>query len=290
MESDYIKAGKIAADAIEFGKSLIKKDVLLLDVANAVEDRIFKNGGKLAFPINMSINNMAAHSAALPNDKTKFNENDVVKLDIGVHINGCIADTAITVDLSGKNKELVLASREALVAALRLVKPGVEVREIGRVIHDKITSYGFSPIKNLSGHLLKEYKVHGELTIPNYDNVDNTSLKEGMIVAIEPFATTGEGIVVEGKPSSIFRLEHKKPTRDANARKAIEFIENEFKTLPFSKRNLNIPMRYFVLNLLEKEGIIYQYPQLVERSKGLVSQAEHTVIVKEKPIVTTRIN
>ena len=101
-------------------------------------------------------------------------------------------------------------------------------------------------------HLLKEYKVHGELTIPNYDNGDNTSLKEGMIVAIEPFATTGEGIVVEGKPSSIFRLEHKKPTRDANARKAIEFIENEFKTLPFSKRNLNIPMRYFVLNLLEK--------------------------------------
>ena len=290
MESDYIKAGKIAAGALEFGASLIKKDALLLEMTNRIEERIFKNGGRLAFPINISINHVAAHNTVMPDDKNVFHENDLVKLDIGVHVNGFIADTATTIDLSGKNKEIVMASREALNAALRISRPGVKAREIGMEIHEKITSFGFSPIKNLSGHMLNEYKVHGEITIPNYDNGDNTELKEGMAIAIEPFATTGEGIVIEGKPSGIYRLEKKKAIRDANARRALDFIEKEFKTLPFSKRSLNIPMRDFILNLLEKEGIIYQYPQLVERSKGIVSQAEHSVIIKEKPIVTTRIS
>ena len=138
--------------------------------------------------------------------------------------------------------------------------------------------------------MLNQYKIHGEMTIPNYDNGDNRVLGEGMVIAIEPFATTGEGIVTEGKPSGIYRLEKRKPVRDINARKFIEVIEMGFKNLPFSKRSINLPMRDFALSLLEKEGIIFQYPQLIERSRNLVSQAEHTIIIKDRPIITTMLN
>ena len=287
MESDYIKAGKIAAKAIELGRKLIKENALLLDVTNAVEEYIFKQDGRLAFPINISIDHVAAHNTALPEDTRVFTCNNLVKLDVGVHVNGYIADTAITIDLSRQHAKLIEASSQALESALRILKPGTKVNEVGKLIHEKISSYGFSPIKNLSGHMLQQYKVHGPLTIPNYDNNDVSELQEGMIIAIEPFATPGEGIVIEGKPSGIFRLANKKPIRDANARRVLEIIETGFKTLPFSRRNINLPMRDFALALLEKEGIISQYPQLIERSRNLVSQAEHTVIIKEKPIVTT---
>lgn len=289
MEADYIKSGRIAAKALDIGKKIVKEDALLIDVTNAIEEEIFNKNAKLAFPVNISINHIAAHNTVMPDDTRKFLGSDLVKLDIGVHVNGFIADTAVTIDLSKKNSELVMASKEALDVALKSLKPGIKVCEIGRIIHDKISSYGFSPIKNLSGHMLNQYKIHGELTIPNYDNGDTSILKEGMVIAIEPFATTGEGIVTEGKPSGIYRLEKKKPIRDINARKFIELIERGFKTLPFSKRSINLPMRDFVLSLLEKEGIIFQYPQLIERSHNIVSQFEHTVIIKDKLIVTTKI-
>lgn len=289
METDYINAGKIAAEAIEAGRKLIKEDATLMSVTECVEEIIFKHNAKLAFPVNISINHVAAHNTVLPDDTRIFTANDLVKLDIGVHINGFIADTALTVDLTKQNSDMVQASQEALNSALKLIRPGIEVCEIGSEIHEKISAYGFSPIKNLSGHMLQPYKVHGDLTIPNYDNKDKSMLEDGMVVAIEPFATNGEGLVIEGKPSGIFRFEKKKAIRDLNARNIMEAIEKGFKTLPFSRRSINLPMRDFALGLLEKEGIINQYPQLVERSHNLVSQAEHTVIVKDKPVITTRI-
>ena len=195
MEADYIKAGNIAARALDIGKKLVKEDAFLIDVANAIEKEVFNKNAKLAFPVNISINHIAAHNTVMPDDARRFGSDDLVKLDIGVHINGFIADTATTIDLSKKNSELVIASKEALDAALKSAKPGIKVCEIGSIIHDKISSRGFSPIKNLSGHMLNQYKIHGEMTIPNYDNGDNRVLGEGMVIAIEPFATTGEGIV-----------------------------------------------------------------------------------------------
>src|SRR3989344_177452 len=135
MESDYLKAGKIASDAIVLGKKLIKEGALLLDVTCAIEEEIFKHEAKLAFPVNISINHIAAHNIVLPNDSRTFTKNDIIKLDIGVHVNGFVADTAITIDLTGKNARLVKASEDALNEALKIIKPGTSVNEIGKVIH-----------------------------------------------------------------------------------------------------------------------------------------------------------
>lgn len=282
---DWEKAGKIASEAREFGRKLIKEGVSLLEVTEKVEGKIVSLGGKLAFPTQISLNEIAAHYNAVVDDKIVFGK-DIVKIDIGVHINGAIGDTACTVDLTGENKDLVKASEEALKNAIKVAKPGVMLKDIGAKIHETITGYGFSPIRNLCGHGLGLFQIHEKPSIPNFDNGDEMELEEGDTIAIEPFATTGSGIVMEGKNSEIYRFVQRKATRNPNARKIMNFVEEEFKELPFSKRvlakkfgNVTLP-----LLLLERDNILDQYKQLVEKTKCLVSQAEHSLVVGKKVI------
>lgn len=289
---DYKKAGKIAVEIREFAKTLVKIDESLLEVTELIEQKILELGGKPAFPIDMSINNIAAHYSAVENDQTLFKENDLVKVDIGVHINGAIADTAISVDL-GNNRDLIKAAEKALEEASKLAKPGIKIYEIGEVIQDIITGFGFSPVRNLAGHGLELYKLHNKPNIPNVNNGDKNLLKENQVIAIEPFATNGVGLIIDGKPSEIYELINKKPIRNSSSRKILYFIEKEYKTLPFNKRWLlkkfNKIEVNLSLNLLERENILHQYSILPEKGNGIVSQAEHTIIVKDKPIIVTKI-
>jgi len=277
---DYNKAGEIAKQARDFARTLIKENVSYLEIAEKIESKIIELGGKPAFPLNICINNIAAHDTPLVNDERKLKKGDLAKIDIGVHFNGCVADTAFTMEV-GTNQyaDLIKASEEALNEAIKIIKPGIEIREIGKVIQDTIMKYGYSPIKNLSGHEVKEYIVHAGLTIPNYDNNDKHILEKDTIIAIEPFATIGEGMIKEGKLSGIYTLVNKKNIRSLEARKVLEFIDKEYKTLPFCARWLKFPNINFILRLLENDGIIKQYNQLPEKSNGIVSQAEHTIIV-----------
>lgn len=279
---DYIKAGEIAIEAREYGKKLIKSGVLLIDVSEKIEEKIRELGGKPAFPVQLSINEIAAHYNPFVDDKTKFKEGDLVKLDLGVHIKGAVADTAVSVDLGGHNK-LVNASKDALNAAVEIIKPGIEVREIGIIINDIITKAGFNPIRNLGGHGLDLYKVHDSPFIPNFDNGDHTKLEKGQVVAIEPFATDGNGFIYEGKLSEIYELREIKSVRDNSSRRLLNFVVKEYNTLPFAKRWLkDFKGCNFALAILTKNNVLHQFNQLPEKSKGLVSQHEHSVIVGEK--------
>src|SRR3989338_8283190 len=233
------KAGKLAGETREFGKEIIKENVNFLDVARKIEDFIIKKGGKPGFPVQISINDIAAHYTPLPEDTSIFKKGDIVKLDLGVHIDGYIGDTALTIEVgTNKNQDLIKASKEALNEAIKLCKPGVKVCEIGEVVNETITSFGFKPIRNLSGHKVDRYILHSNISIPNFNNKDQTKLEEGVVVAIEPFATTGSGLVKEGKPSTNYRLQNPKPVRDQISRDVLKFIEKEFLTLPFAKRYL----------------------------------------------------
>jgi methionyl aminopeptidase len=278
---DWIKAGELASEAREFGKKLIKVGASHLEVTNSIEEKIISLGGELAFPAQISINNIAAHYTSLSNDNLKFKEGDVCKLDIGVHINGAIGDTAVTVDL-GDNSKLVKSSINALNSAIEIVKDDVEIREIGKVIHHEITSLGFSPIVNLGGHGLDRWQIHTAPSIPNFDNGDKTKLKKGQIIAIEPFASTGSGLIVEGKGSEIYQLEKKGNIRDMNARKILKFVSEKYKTLPFARRQLpfNKLQLSVGLNALKREGFLHEFGVLPEKKENsLVSQHEHTLIV-----------
>ncbi len=288
---EYEKAGKIASETVKYAKSLIKPGILLVEIAEKIESKILELGGKLAFPVNLSINEIAAHYSPTLNDKTPAS--GLLKVDIGVQINGFIADTAFSLDLTPDNqfKNLILASEKALEQALNIAKQGTQLNKIGEQIHKIITDSGFSPVRNLSGHQLGKYLVHAGATIPNYDNGNENTLEQEAY-AIEPFATTGVGIVKDGATSGIYKFERSGGIRDPVARKILEFIEENFQTLPFSQRIIEKQFgsrALLSLKFLEQAGILYQYPQLVEKSNSPVSQAEHTLIIlKDKTIITTK--
>jgi methionyl aminopeptidase len=261
----------------------------LLDIAEKIESKIRELGAKPAFPVNLSINEIAAHSTPSYNDEQVAW--GLLKIDLGIHVKGFIADTAFSINME-KNEEydkLIKASKEALENAAKILKPKMNLSEIGRVIQQTIQSYNFSPIINLSGHSLESYNIHAGITIPNYENKSQQILEIGAY-AIEPFATSGIGLVIDGKPSGIYRLEARKGIRDSLARKILDYIEEEYKNFPFAQRWIVKKFgarALFSLANMEQSGILYQYPQLIEKSHKEVSQAEHTILVSEKIEITT---
>jgi len=285
----YEKAGKISKEVKEYAKSITKLGSSLLDIAEKIENKIIELGGKPAFPVNLCIDDIAAHYTPNHNDGTLAE--GLLKIDLGVHVDGFIADTAFSMDLSNipENKKLIEAANQALAEAIKVASPNIEVWKIGKAIQDKAESLKFSPIRNLSGHQLNSFRVHAGITIPNCNNNSTTTLKEGAY-AIEPFITKGLGMVYDGKPSGIYKLEEKKAIRDQLARKILEYLEQEHKTLPFCSRWIvkKFGTRALLsLHLLEQSGIIYQFPQLIEKSHSKVAQAEHTILVTNEVQVIT---
>ena len=279
---DWKKSGQITAKARDFARSLCKEGALYLDIAQKVEKKIIELGGKPAFPVDVSVNEIAAHDSPFPGDVRVLKKGDLVKVDIGSHIEGCVTDTAVTVEIgTTSHADLIKASEEALEKAAALAKEaGTRICDIGDVIAETIKKYKFTPISNLSGHGLGIFIVHDKPIIPNFNNNDQNKLVEGQHIAIEPFATTGSGKVKDGKLAGIYHLARSGPVRVMNARKLLDFIAKEYSTLPFAARWwTKFPNYQFLLRILEKDGIIQQYTQLPEESKGLVSQAEHTVEV-----------
>ena len=275
----YLLAGEILSTVREEAREKIKVGAKLLDVADFVEQRTIELGGFPAFPCNISRNDEAAHATPVAGDETIFGET-VEKLDLGVHIDGFIADSAITVDLTNENAELVKAAEAALYAAIDTVADGVNTAQLGAVIEDTIHEHGFRPIVNLTGHGVGPYLAHVPPSIPNRHIDHGTVLETGDVIAIEPFATDGTGRIADGALTEIYSMVAKKPIRLPAVRKVLNEIET-YGTLPFAKRWLNGDKLDYSLMQLEKAGIITSYPVLKEVGGGLVSQAEHTVIVTD---------
>jgi len=272
----YREAGRILSKVRVEAADMVKVGGSLLEVAEFVENKTIELGGKPAFPCNISRNEEAAHATPKVGDTDVFGK-DMVKLDLGVHVDGYIADSAITVDLSG-NPDIVKAAEAGLQAAIDTVRPGVSTGEIGAAIENAIRSYDLSPILNLTGHGLSQYEAHADPSVPNKHVEGGTVLKEGDVLAIEPFATDGAGAVHDGSYTEIYSLIQKKPVRMPAVRKVLKQVE-EYRTLPFAKRWLESDKLEFVIIQLEKARIFHGYPVLLESGGGMVAQAEHTLIV-----------
>ena len=279
---NHVKAGKAARAALDYAKSQARVGMKLIDLAKLAEDKIRELGVEIAFPANLSTDNEAAHYTPRFNDERVIGEKSVLKIDIGTHVNGFIADCAVTVDFSGENGKLLEASSEALNSALATVKAGVNVREIGRVIEGEIKKRGFKPVENLSGHSLDQYAIHAGITLPNYES-GNYVLEEGDSFAIEPFASTGLGRIHEDHSfEEIYGVSVLGNVRSPGARKLLESIFLEYKTLPFAKRWLKQDaMLGFQIRELKNAGILDFYPLLTEAKGVLISQHETSVIVEK---------
>ncbi|MHB8118486.1 MAG: type II methionyl aminopeptidase [Methanothrix sp.] len=277
---NYRKAGRILAEVLAEAGPRVVVGASLLDVANFVEDAIRSRGAKPAFPCNISLDRNAAHYTPSPLDASRFGEN-MVKLDVGVHMDGYIADAAITIDLSGHDK-LVEASRVALEAALEIIRPGIDTAQIGKTIEEAITGYGYKPVYNLTGHGLSRYLAHDEPAVPNRAMEKGTVLKDGDVIAIEPFATNGSGRISEALINEIYGFSAFRPVRLPAARALLKEISESYKTLPFARRWLKGERAEYALMQLLRSGAVHRYPVLWEVEGALVSQAEHTVVVLDK--------
>lgn len=293
----YVKAGEIGFRAKKFAAKLVKPGARIYDIAEKIESYIKEQGGMPAFPVNISINHVAAHRTAYVEDPEVVPESSVVKVDIGVHVDGYIADTAITFVFNEKYLKLAEIVQKALEKGLRVVRAGTKFSDVGRNIEKVVRKGGYRVVKNLSGHSVDRFIIHAGDVIPNYrDQLSFGKFKVGRAYAIEPFATDGKGWVKEVHGNvQIFSVKKKSIPSDLDdgSIKLLDYILKNFRTLPFCERWL-LSIIGDVEELREKitelvsRGILNAYPVLVEVNKGIVAQFEETVVItNDGPYIIT---
>jgi methionyl aminopeptidase len=292
------RAGKICADAAKYARTLVKPGLSVLELGTKIENFILDkdNGVSLSFPVNLSIDDVAAHYSPSIDDPFVLPEKGLLKIDIGTHVDGYIADHAVTADIGktgGIYQKLIDAAEAGLDVVVKNFRAGQNVVHIGKLVEEAIVKAGFVPIRNLGGHNLEQYNLHGGVFVPNTGSGYPYLLKEGDVFAVEPFSTNGAGHVVDGTSKLIYRF-HKRPKSQLPMPLAgyIELIRKQCSTLPFSPRWLEgrIPKARIMPSILElvHKDLLQAYPLLMERAGGLVAQAEHTLIVgKDSAEITT---
>jgi methionyl aminopeptidase len=268
-------------------KSYVREGMPIIDVCEKTENLIREKGGKPAFPCNVSINEIAAHYTSPPNDKKRIPEKSIVKLDLGVHIDGYVTDSEITICFNPEYRSLVKTAEQALKAAINIVHPGISTSKLGAIIEKTIKSRGFKPISNLTGHQIGRYLIHAGTSIPNVSRISFSKIKLGGIYAIEPFVTlpNAVGKVKNGEQVAIFRFLKRRSLKNPYAKQLVEHIEKNFRTLPFAERWLQnvVPKEHYreaFQELLSSKALM-SYPIFIEASGKPVAQAEHTVLIVE---------
>lgn len=288
---NYEKAGKVIQSARQRAREVAETGESYKDIAEAIENHIREEGLEPAFPVNLSANEEAAHYTPGPNDERVLKADDVLKIDIGAHSNGYIADTALTVNPSGKHQEKIDAVEEVLQKALEFIEPGVTVGEFGTYVEKQVPDE-YNVVQNLTGHYLGHFTQHAGVSIPNNHNQNTHEFERGDAIAIEPFISTGSGMVKNGKEGNIYKLEKDTNVRNRAARKLLKQIK-EFNGLPFTTRWINGyggRKKMAMQKLIQKE-VVHSYPVLRDRSNSIVTQAEHTVLVgvdNGDNVITTR--
>jgi methionyl aminopeptidase len=256
----YRDAGVLAAKILRSSAQEIRIGASYLDLVESIEEQVREEGAELAFPLNLSLNEDAAHDTASPGDVRVFAKGDIAKLDLGIQIDGYIADTASTIDL-GNNSLLLEASEQALESAIKVIRPGATSGDLGAAIQQEIECRGYRPISNLTGHGLDRYILHRPPTIPNVGIHGGVVLEEGMVFAIEPFATTGSGHVGEKTRREIYSQVSQKPVRIPAARTILDKVKNRH-GLPFARRWLNEKKLDITLPALVRSQVLHVYPVL----------------------------
>lgn len=260
----------------------------IIDICEKAEQLIRRKGAEPAFPCNVSINEIAAHYTSPPNDTGRIPEGSLVKVDIGAHVDGYVTDTAVTVCLDNEHANLVVAAESALKRAVACITAGMSTSKLGTIIERTVKAHGLKPVSNLTGHQIDRYLIHAGTSLPNVSHVFPSKIQLGAVYAIEPFVTVSDAIgrVEDKKEGTIFRFQKSKSQKNPHAKKLLEHIEKNFRTLPFAERWLQeivpIECHKTAFQELLASKTITKYPIFVEASRKPVAQAEHTVLVTEK--------
>jgi methionyl aminopeptidase len=281
----------------------------MIEICQRLENKTLELIGKdglergWGFPTGCSLNNCAAHFTPNYGDQTVLQYDDVMKLDFGVQVGGRITDCACTFAFNPRYDPLVEASRAGTYEGIK--QAGIDARfsEIGAAIQEVIESheieldgktYTIKPVRNLMGHTMDKYRIHAGKSLPIVKNKDPYKMEEGEFYAIETFATTGKGFVVENGDCSHYMKvfdAQKVPLRLDSAKRLLGHIEKNFGTLAFCRRWLDdggAPHHLQALRSLTDAGIVEAYPPLCDVKGSYVSQFEHSIILRPtcKEVVT----
>lgn len=291
IPQQYRASGKITAEVKALVPSMVRPGVSFLDVCDVVRREVEARGGKLAFPTGIGVNQVTAHYAPQDGDESVFREENLVKVDFGVHVEGYVTDTSVTVTLNPDYNLLLEATLRALDAAVEVARRETRTGEIGRVIHREAARFGFRTIENLTGHTVDRYVVHAGKSIPNLFLAGTQDLKKGDVFAIEPFLTfrSAAGYVIDAPSRTIFSVVARKKTGVAELDAFAENVWAERKTLPFTPRWYSAAygkekLDRIISRLLAKK-ILRAYPTLVEASGNPVAQFEHTLALDDDGLV-----
>jgi methionyl aminopeptidase len=282
----YQRAGKITREVREKMRSFVREGMPIIEVCEEAEGLIREKGGQPAFPCNVSINEVAAHYTSPPKDKRIIPPSSIVKVDLGAHLDGYIADTAVTICFNPEHENLVRAAEEALKVAIKTIYGGISTSKLGSAIQRTIETYGgCKTVSNLTGHQIGRYLIHTGKSIPNVSHFMGSKIKEGEVVAIEPFVTVANaaGKVKNGNEATIFRFAKRRTLKDPYAKHLLNYVEENFRTLPFSERWLKdvVPKEHHSAAFQEllRSKCLMSYPVFVEASGKPVAQAEHTLLI-----------
>ena len=286
-----VHAGKIAREVREEIKRTVQEGMPIIEVCEKVEGLTREKGGKPAFPCNVSIDDVAAHYTSPPNDNQTIPEKSIVKVDIGVHVEGYIADTATSICFNPEYEDMVRTAENALAHAVDILRPGLSVTHFGSEIQKIIKTQGYKPISNLTGHLIRRYIIHAGKSLPNVFNLSTSRIKEGEIYGVEPFVTVRNATarVDNTREKYIFRFSKNKSLKNPYAKQILSYIKKNFLTLPFTERWLDEFMqsdsyKSAFSELLSSKAIV-GYPVFVEVSGNPVAQAEHTILIEKNGCV-----
>ncbi|KAG6143752.1 hypothetical protein E4U28_002219 [Claviceps purpurea] len=305
--SDYREAAEIHRQVRQYAKKTIRPGQTLTEIAETIENGVRSLTGHsgltegdalvagMGFPCGLSLNHCAAHYTPNAGNKMVLQQDDVMKVDFGVHVNGRIVDSAFTVAFEPKYDDLLKAVQEATNAGIREAGIDARVGEIGGVIQETMesfeveidgTTYPVKSIRNLTGHNILPYSIHGTKAVPIVKSDDQTKMEEGDVFAIETFGSTGNGYVRDDMEVSHYaknaEVQHV-DLRLSSAKALLNVINKNFGTLPFCRRYLDRlgQDKYLLgLNSLVQNGVVEAYPPLCDKKGSYTAQFEHTILIR----------
>jgi len=286
-----MKAGRIVRAVREAAPMMVFEGARAIDICNGVEAEVRRLGGEPAFPCNVSIDEVGAHYTSPPGDETVIPPMSLVKVDIGAHVDGFLADSAVTVSVGSEHEEMIGVAEDALARAIQAVRVSGMVSDVGVVVEKYVRSMGFKPIRNLTGHQISQYTVHAGVSIPNVnEGLEGFGgrFQPWSIYALEPFVTLPEarGVIQEGRLGNILHLAKLKKPKDPGQRALFEHIYGKYRTLPFARRWLVGAPRAEAEGAMLASRALYEYPTLVEASHMPIAQAEHTLLTTDREVLT----
>eukprot|EP00929_Paragymnodinium_shiwhaense_P030741 TRINITY_DN1736_c0_g1_i1.p1 TRINITY_DN1736_c0_g1~~TRINITY_DN1736_c0_g1_i1.p1 ORF type:complete len:417 (+),score=157.39 TRINITY_DN1736_c0_g1_i1:89-1252(+) len=254
-----------------------------------VKDKKIEKG--IAFPTCISVNELVGHFSPLKGESKQLKSGDLVKVDLGCHIDGYIAQAAHTIvigeeKVEDRRADVVHAAWTAAEAALRLVQVGNTNTQVTEAFDKVATEFGCKPVLGIKSHQLKRFVIDGGRCIAGVENVEDKvesfEFEQNEVYCLDVVMSTGEGKVREAElRSTVFKrnVEVNYLLKTQKARQFISEVGKRFPALPFSITAFDESMARLGVSESKRHELLEEYPVLTERPKEFVAQFKFVLLL-----------